>query len=61
MGHHQGVPEGEKREKGTERLFEEIMAENCPNLMKVIQKTKQQQQRKNNELQDKLRDPHQHT
>ena len=29
-----GVPEGEEREKGAENLFEEIMAENFPNLAK---------------------------
>ena len=28
-----GVPEGEEREKGMENLFEEIMAENSPNLV----------------------------
>ena len=29
-----GVLEGEKREKRTERIFEEIMGENFPNLIK---------------------------
>ena len=28
------VPEGEEREKGTENVFEESMAENFPNLKK---------------------------
>ena len=28
------VPEGEEREKGTENVFEEIMAKNFPNLKK---------------------------
>ena len=27
-----GVPEGEEREKGPEKIFEEIIAENFPNL-----------------------------
>ena len=27
-----GVPEGEEREKGTEKIFEEITAENFPNM-----------------------------
>ena len=27
-----GNPEGEEKEKGNENIFEEIMAENCPNL-----------------------------
>ena len=31
-----GVPEGDKREKGTENLFEEIMDENFTNLAKKI-------------------------
>ena len=29
-----GVPEGEEREKGTEKIFEEIIAENFPNMGK---------------------------
>ena len=29
-----GIPEGEEREKGIEKVFEEIMAENLPNLKK---------------------------
>ena len=31
-----GVPEGEKREKGLEKIFEEIIAENFPNMEKEI-------------------------
>ena len=31
-----GVPEGEEREKGTEKIFEEIIAENFPNMKKGI-------------------------
>ena len=31
-----GVPEGEKREEKNENLFEKIMMENFPNLVKVI-------------------------
>ena len=27
-----GIPEGEEKEKGIENIFEEIMAENFPNL-----------------------------
>ena len=27
-----GVPEGEEREKGTEKIFQEIIAENFPNM-----------------------------
>ena len=40
LGQHQanihitGVPEGEESKKGTENLFEEITAENVPNLVK---------------------------
>ena len=29
-----GIPEGEERAKGIENVFEEIMAENFPNLTK---------------------------
>ena len=29
-----GVPEGEEREKGTEKIFEEIIAKNFPNMGK---------------------------
>ena len=32
--HITGVPEGEEREKGTENIFEEIIAENFPNMGK---------------------------
>ena len=30
--HKIGIPEGEDKEKGIENIFEEIMAENIPNL-----------------------------
>ena len=30
--HILGIPEGEEKEKGIENIFEEIMAENFPNL-----------------------------
>ena len=29
-----GIPEGEKEEQGIENLFEKVMMENCPNLMR---------------------------
>ena len=29
-----GVPEGEEREKGTEKIFQEVIAENLPNMGK---------------------------
>ena len=29
-----GVPEGEKREKGSQKIFEEIETENCPRMGK---------------------------
>ena len=32
--HNTGVPEGEEREKGTEKIFQEIIAENFPNIGK---------------------------
>ena len=31
-----GVPEGEEREKGPEKIFEEIIAENFPNMGKEV-------------------------
>ena len=31
-----GVPEGEEREKGPEKVFEEIIVENFPNMGKEI-------------------------
>ena len=32
----QGVPEGEEREIGPEKMFEEVIAENFPNMGKEI-------------------------
>ena len=29
-----GIPEGEEEEQGIENLFEKVMMENCPNLMR---------------------------
>ena len=44
-----GLPEGEEREKGIENIFEEIMAENFPNLNKEtdtqVQEPKKPKQR----------------
>ena len=40
-----GVPEGEEREKGPEKTFEEIMAENFPNMGKEIVTQVQEAQR----------------
>ena len=34
--HIMGAPEGEKREKGVKEIFEELMLENFPNLMKCM-------------------------
>ena len=31
-----GVPKGKEREKGPEKIFEEIIAENLPNMGKEI-------------------------
>ena len=31
-----GIPEGEEEEQGIENLFEEVMMENSPNLMKKV-------------------------
>ena len=40
-----GVPEGEEREKGPEKIFEEIIAENFPKVGKEIVKQVQEAQR----------------
>ena len=50
-----GVPEGEEREKGTENLFEEIMAENFPNL---AQETDIQVQETQSPKQDEPKETH---
>ena len=40
-----GVPEGEEREKGPEKIFEEIIVENFPNMGKEIATQVQEEQR----------------
>ena len=40
-----GVPEGEEREKGPEKILEEIIAENFPNMGKEIVSQVQEAQR----------------
>ena len=40
-----GVPEGEEREKGTEKIFEEIIVKNFPNMGKEIATQVQEAQR----------------
>ena len=40
-----GVPEGEEREKGPEKIFEEIIAENFPNMGKETVNQVQEAQR----------------
>ena len=40
-----GVPEGEEQEQKIENLFEKIMKENCPNLLKEIDIQVQEAQR----------------
>ena len=43
--HFIGVPEGEEREKGPEKIFEEIIVENFPNMGKEIANQVQEAQR----------------
>ena len=43
--HSRGVPEGEEREKGPEKIFEEIIVENFPNMGKEIATQGQEAQR----------------
>ena len=40
-----GIPEGEEREKGPEKIFEEIIVENFPNMGKEIATQVQEAQR----------------
>ena len=55
--HHRGI-EGEKKEQGTENLFEEIITEHFPNLLKEKDTQVQEAQ---NPKQGKHRGPHQDT
>ena len=40
-----GVPEEEEKKKGSEKIFEEIIVENCPNMGKEIVNEVQERQR----------------
>ena len=40
-----GVPEGEERKKGSKKIFEEVIAENFPNMEKQIVNQVQEAQR----------------
>ena len=42
-----GIPEGEEKEKNIENIFEEIMAENCPNIKKTDIKIQEAQRAAN--------------
>ena len=50
-----GVPEGEEREKGREKIFEEIIVENFPNMGKEIATQVQEAQ---SPRQDKPKEKH---
>ena len=50
-----GVPEGEEREKGPEKIFEEIIVENFPNMGKEILSQVQAAQRP---MQDESKEKH---
>ena len=58
-GKNQQELEGKERDKGTEHLFEEIMAENFPNLVKGTDREVQEAQRVPNKMNQ--RHPHQDT
>ena len=49
-----GVPEEEEKKKGYEKIFEEIIVENFPNVEKEIVKSK----RHKSPIQDKLKEKH---
>ena len=53
-----GVPEGEEREKGPEKIFEEIIVENFPNMGKEIATQVQEAQ---SPIQDKPKEKHTET
>ena len=53
-----GVPEGEEREKGPEKIFEEIIVENFPNMGKEIATQVQEAQ---SPRQDKPKEKHSKT
>ena len=53
-----GVPEGEEREKGPEKIFEEIIVENFPNMGKEIATQVQEMQ---STRQDKPKEKHAET
>ena len=55
---HIGVPEGEEREKGPEKIFEELIAENFPNMGKEIVN---QVQKAESPRQDKPKEEHMET
>ena len=48
-----GVPEGEEREQEIEKLFEKIMTENFPNLVKEIDKEVQEVKKVSNKMNPK--------
>ena len=51
-----GVPEQEEKKKGSEKIFEEIVVENLPNMGKVIVTQVQETQR--GPIQDKSKEKH---
>ena len=53
-----GVPEGEEREKGSKKVFEEVRAENFPNMGKEIVNQVQEAQ---SPIQDKPKEEHTET
>ena len=53
-----GVPEDEKKKKGTEKIFEEIVVENFPNMGKEIVNQVQEVQRVPSRLTKKKREKH---
>ena len=52
-----GVPEGEEREKGPEKIFEDIIVENFPNMAKETDIQVQESQRVPNRINPKWTTP----
>ena len=54
-----GVPEGEEREKGPEKILEEIIAENFPNMGKeIVNQVQEKESPRHNKLKEEHTEAH---
>ena len=57
--HITGVPEGEEKEKGPEKIFEEIIVENFPNMGKeIVNQVQEAQSSRQDKPKEKLTETH---